>query len=400
MSLATDIKSMYNHTKEVYNSLKVLGSTLPEDKNLENLVPCFDSLPVKKAPIILRQISEEGGTIVLYNKWNGPIKVNETDTIETGGSKEYTFEAGQGGTLKIDADSPTLSSWNTDYTPLNRPFCKYKSYPADANIRFSLDVPDLSDFLIDGHIASDGFFSNFCKSSSVISKITDGSFDTSMITEVGDYFFQDFNSTGLLTSLPEGSFNTENITTVGQYFFNGFNDYGKLVSLPQGSFKIDKITVAPNYFFKSFNAGYTSGSTPDFGTLTSLPAGSFNTENITTVGDGFFAGFNKKGSISSLPSGSFNTSKITTTGRDFFESFNRGGMLASLPVGSFNTTNITNANEIQFMAYFNSVSGGYSGALTRGNSGVSIYAAQPITEFEVSNQSNIAKGAYAYVNAA
>lgn len=45
MTLATDISSMYNHTKEVYDSLETLGATIPENKNLENLATAFDSLP-------------------------------------------------------------------------------------------------------------------------------------------------------------------------------------------------------------------------------------------------------------------------------------------------------------------------------------------------------------------
>lgn len=46
MTLADDVKSMYKHTKDVYDSLELLGATLPEDKNLENLASAFESVPV------------------------------------------------------------------------------------------------------------------------------------------------------------------------------------------------------------------------------------------------------------------------------------------------------------------------------------------------------------------
>lgn len=46
MTLATEVKSMYNHTKEVYDSLETLGATMPENKNLENLVATLNNVPV------------------------------------------------------------------------------------------------------------------------------------------------------------------------------------------------------------------------------------------------------------------------------------------------------------------------------------------------------------------
>lgn len=46
MTLADDVKSMYKHTKDVYDSLELLGATLPEDKNLENLASAFESVPM------------------------------------------------------------------------------------------------------------------------------------------------------------------------------------------------------------------------------------------------------------------------------------------------------------------------------------------------------------------
>lgn len=47
MSLADDVKSMYTHTKDVYDSLEKLGATLPSEKNLANLVATFDTIPLK-----------------------------------------------------------------------------------------------------------------------------------------------------------------------------------------------------------------------------------------------------------------------------------------------------------------------------------------------------------------
>lgn len=49
MTLATDVESMYKNTKEVYDAIAMLGGTLPENKNLENLATAFDSLPVLNA---------------------------------------------------------------------------------------------------------------------------------------------------------------------------------------------------------------------------------------------------------------------------------------------------------------------------------------------------------------
>lgn len=46
MSLADDVKSMYKHTKDVYDAIELLDGTVPENKNLENLVGAFDTLPV------------------------------------------------------------------------------------------------------------------------------------------------------------------------------------------------------------------------------------------------------------------------------------------------------------------------------------------------------------------
>lgn len=50
MTLASDINSMYAHTKQTYDSLEALGASMPEDKNLENLATAFDSLPIEPHP--------------------------------------------------------------------------------------------------------------------------------------------------------------------------------------------------------------------------------------------------------------------------------------------------------------------------------------------------------------
>lgn len=47
MTLADDIKSMYKHTNDVYDSLAAIGVTLPENKNLENLADTFASINLK-----------------------------------------------------------------------------------------------------------------------------------------------------------------------------------------------------------------------------------------------------------------------------------------------------------------------------------------------------------------
>ena len=130
----------------------------------------------------------------------------------------------------------------------------------------------------------------------------------------GIYFSCFFNMYGSITRLPEGSFDTSKITTAGFDFFFGFNAAGTLTSLPVGSFNIGNIATTGHAFFFGFNAS---------GSLTSLPFGSFDTSNITTVGQEFFTEFNAyNGKLTQLPAGSFDTSNITTVGNYFFRDFN------------------------------------------------------------------------------
>jgi surface protein len=171
-----------------------------------------------------------------------------------------------------------------------------------------------------------------------------GSFDTSSITGVGDYFFYYFNSAWALTSLPAWSFDTSSITSVWSYFFYYFNWNGALTSLPTWSFNTSNITSVWSSFFSYFNRDWA---------LTSLPAWSFDTSSITSVKSNFFNSFNYYWSLSSLPAGSFDTSNITSAGASFFAHFNRNWALTSLPAGSFNISNITGVVANYFFGNFN-----------------------------------------------
>lgn len=46
MSLENDIKSIHTHVKNVYDSLELLGATLPQDKNIENLAGAIETIPL------------------------------------------------------------------------------------------------------------------------------------------------------------------------------------------------------------------------------------------------------------------------------------------------------------------------------------------------------------------
>lgn len=47
MALSDDLESMYKHTKDVYDSVALLGGTNPENKNLENLAEVISNVPLK-----------------------------------------------------------------------------------------------------------------------------------------------------------------------------------------------------------------------------------------------------------------------------------------------------------------------------------------------------------------
>jgi len=66
-----------------------------------------------------------------------------------------------------------------------------------------------------------------------VSRIPDLSWFGMSESDVGNYYFYNFNRGGALTSLPEGSFDTSAITTVGLAFFGLFNANGSLTSLPE-----------------------------------------------------------------------------------------------------------------------------------------------------------------------
>ncbi|MDR2620662.1 MAG: YDG domain-containing protein [Propionibacteriaceae bacterium] len=213
-------------------------------------------------------------------------------------------------------------------------------------------MPPMERFMTSANVAPDNFFCAFNREGA-LTKLPDGSFNTSSIATVGNHFFSRFNDNGALTELPAGSFNISSIATLGDSFFAGFNSSGSaLTKLPDGSFRINGgITAVGDSFFASFNNGDSA--------ITALPAGSFNTENITTVGNYFFANFNSShvpmepvGALTGLPVGSFNTSRITTVGNYFCYGFNFGGTLTSLPAGSFDLGGIKTVDSY-FLAFFN-----------------------------------------------
>ncbi|MDR1355403.1 MAG: hypothetical protein LBJ43_03990 [Propionibacteriaceae bacterium] len=69
-----------------------------------------------------------------------------------------------------------------------------------------------------------------------------------------------------MASLPVGSFNTSKITTVGNYFFSNFNYQGALSSLPIDSFNTRKVTnTGATGYFQNFNtSGQLKGSIPPY----------------------------------------------------------------------------------------------------------------------------------------
>lgn len=388
------------------------------------------------------------GNITIHNKWLFPIIINDTDVIKGKGSITYTTTEGDNQQFVIKASPITFSQWRNVTT------ISVADFATGSTARLKLDVPSLVPFLIDGTKAGDNFMQNFIsKSACAVSEIAEGSFDTSMITEMGDYAFSNFcvanpNKPQLpagsfrfdsltkvgnnfcayfmqnkyIEKLPEGSFNTEKIQTAGNYFFHYFcNRSGSTSSneviLPVGSFRFDSLTTVGDYAFDYFNAGASNykgflDALPEgsfnfdsltnignffcykfnyYGMLTALPEGSFRFNSLTTVGNSFCANFNERGTLTFLPVGSFNFDNFVTVGSSFCVNFNDNGKLITLPVGSFNTDNIQSAGS-NFFYDFNT-----SGDLVRGDDGVKIKAINGIGNFNVSGQTSITQGDYAYV---
>lgn len=282
------------------------------------------------------------GTATFYNKWSYPILIDGEEVAGTNGSVTKAVKVGQRiKYLATEKNPKAFSSWlsSGNYT--------YGVVESSNGATFELNVPDLTPFLSNDGAAGSGFFYSFCRGRSeanrgAITKLTEGTFDTSMIATTYYNFFRAFNYYGSLTSLPEGSFDTSNITRAGMSFFYDFNCRGLLESLPDGSFRIDNITTVESEFFYCFN---------QYGALKALPDGSFNTANITAPGQYFFASFNNYGALTSLPDRSFNISNIESPKAYFFQQFNNAGALTSLPEGSFDTSNITSTADGFFSSF-------------------------------------------------
>ena len=236
-------------------------------------------------------------------------------------------------------------------------------------------MPSLADWFGDSATNVGNYFFSQFNSYWAIASLPEWSFDTSNITKVGTYFFALFNSYHTpLTTLPEWSFNISNISgTVGNNFFYFFNWGWSTTSLPAWSFDTSNITKVWDNFFYAFNGWWDLSGLPEWsfdisnistvGTyfffefnddwkLINLPEWSFDTSNITKIWKNFFSKFNESWYLTSLPEWSFDTSNITTVGVDFFRDFNKNWRLTSLPEWSFDTSNITTAAD-DFFYMFN-----------------------------------------------
>lgn len=295
------------------------------------------------------------GTTTINNLWQGSIWVNDQE-IPEGGSYTHITTAGTPVTYVIKGKNEVLQNW----TEGSQPFITHTG-----NTKFILDLSDMRPYL-NGTKANDNFFRSFNRGGA-ISGFTEGSLDTSMITEVGANFFNGFNANGGLTELPAGSFDTRKIKKSLNGIFYDFNRTGSLTSLPEGSFRFDSWEYEEGWSFSNFNRS---------GALKSLPAGSFQFPKITKTESSFFANFNgDAGALTVLPKGSFNTDNIVTAGERYFYCFNFNGKLASLPLGSFSNKNMT-AGGTEFMYGFNG-----TGSLSVGNGLVKVYFPVAATNF-------------------
>lgn len=260
------------------------------------------------------------GTATFYNKWRAKIRINDVELTSSNGSSNVTGSQLHTTTVKAgdkfefrEVDSGAFSKWESSYVASTSTTTGTASMlPVVASTdgaTFELDLPDVSIFLAeDGETLPSGGFASFC-SNGAITKITDGSFDTSMIKKLGNYNFYYFNRNGGLTSLPSGSFNTDNVRSIGSsvsYVFFSFNSRGALASLPEGSFNFSNVEDSyGQYFCGSFNY---------YGSIEHLPAGSFRfSTDVKYLTPGFFYMFNSYGSLYDLPAGSFNTEHFIGT---------------------------------------------------------------------------------------
>lgn len=151
-----------------------------------------------------------GSKITINNKWTTPIIVDGEIVSQ---DIVINTEPGQVITISESNKGQTFRKWHLSSAPF--------MYGSKCEV---IEMPSMDSFCKtnEGLITDDYFFYSFNYRGN-ITKLPEGSFDTSKIKEVGDYFFSKFTDTDLRT-LPSGSFNISNIKLAGEQYLDHFGE--------------------------------------------------------------------------------------------------------------------------------------------------------------------------------
>lgn len=222
--------------------------------------------------------------ITIHNMWEaGYITVSSLYTGDTatlyGGASPSTFDFTSihvGDIIRIEEGNNAFRTWASGSLPLVQALTLY-GIDLSTEIQ-CLHMPAIDAFTVDeaGTIAGKNFFDSWNKEGN-ISKLPDGSFNTSKITSVqGNYHFNDFNRYGIIRNVPSGSFNFPNLLSVGDGFMANFNYAGYLQYIPLDCFNTKNITTAGSGYLGAFNGYEDNEFGPSSGNLTRGNVGSPN----------------------------------------------------------------------------------------------------------------------------